>query len=60
MLTVNNLRRYFHPKPLFLGIMKVDKLCKEEDDRCPPEHYGIPVRPRSIVKNEGDEPTANP
>jgi hypothetical protein len=59
-LTVNNLGRYFHPKSLFLGIMEVDKLGKEEDDRCSPEHYNLPVRPRSIVGNEGDIPTANP
>ena len=46
-LTVNNLRRYFHPKPLFLRIMKVDKFRKEEDNCCSPEHYDIPVRMRS-------------
>ena len=59
-LTVNNLRRHFHPESLFLGVMKVDKLRKEEDNCCSPEHYGVPVRLGSIVKNEGDVPTASP
>jgi hypothetical protein len=37
-LTVLNLGRYFNPKSLFLGIMEVDELGKEENDRCTPEH----------------------
>ena len=59
-LTVNNLGRYFHPKSLLLCIVEVDKLCKEEDNRCSPEYYNTLVRLRSIVKNEGDVPTASP
>jgi len=59
-LTVNNLGRYFHPKSLFFGVMEVDEFCKEEDDCCSPEHYGILIRLRIMVKNEGDTPTASP
>ena len=60
MLTVNNLGRYLHPESLFLGVMEVDKLRKEEDDRCSPKHYDIPIGLRNNMKNEGGIPTASP
>jgi hypothetical protein len=59
-LTVNNLGRYFYPKSLFIGIMEVDKLRKEEHDRSPPEHCNGPVRPKTIERNQRDVPTAKP
>ena len=37
-VTVFDLRRYFNPKSLLLGIMKVDELGEEENDSCSPEH----------------------
>ena len=58
--TVNNLGRYLDPESLFFGIMEVDKLRKEEHDRCSPEHCDNPVRLRNAVKNERDVPTARP
>lgn len=59
-LTVNNLGRHLHPKPLFLGIMEVDELREEENNRRSPKHYEIPVRLGNITKNERDVPTAIP
>ena len=59
-LTINNLGRYLNPKPLFLGIMEVDKLRKEEHNRRSPEHYDGLVRLKNIAQNERDIPTARP
>lgn len=58
--TINNLGRYLDPESLFFGIMKVDKLRKEEYDRCSPEHCDRPVRLRNVVRNERGAPTAKP
>ena len=59
-LTVDNLGRYFDPKSLFFGIVEVDKLRKEEHNRCSPKHCNSPVRLTNIVRNERDLPTAKP
>lgn len=59
-LTINDLRRDFHPKPLFFGVMEVDELREEENNRCSPKHYDIQVRGRGVVRNERNMPTAKP
>lgn len=59
-LTVFNLGRYFNPKPLFLRIVEVDKLCKEENDCCSPEHCGRRITSRRFEGDETDLPTAKP
>lgn len=59
-LTINNLGRYLNPESLFFGIMEVDELCKEENNRCSPEHCDRPVRLSNIARNGKGVPTAKP